>query len=123
MQAARVLIFIVGMSASSTAIAGFVSWKEPARQCIGPYQAYLFSWLDDPHECNVYRQQYLRYPQGWITNSESGDAGGCVYVGTGMPFGGWITVWKTKGIQCAFSPSKDSNWVEFYQNDDCDEIP
>lgn len=122
MFTARVLIFLMGMSVSATAVAGFSSFKEPV-DCVGAYQGYLFSWLQDPHDCDIFKQQFLRYPQGWITQNTSYESSGCIYVGTGMPFGGGTTNWKTRGEYCPVPNPRDSNWVAFYHPDDCGEIP
>lgn len=76
MQHARILVLLVGLTASATAAAGFVSWKEPS-ECVGAYQGWLFSWLDDPAQCFVYKRQYINPNTAqWTTHSQGEEPAG-----------------------------------------------
>lgn len=122
MQPTRLFVLLFGLLASATATAGFVSWKEES-QCVGAYQGWNFSWLDDPAECDTYKRQYINPNTAqWYTHSQDSYWTGCIYVGTGTPYAG-TNYWRTRGVFCGAVASKNSNWVYFYPAGDCHDIP
>ena len=111
--------FILGFTVS--ALAAGLSSKEPAG-CLGPYQAYIFTYVFDPDNWAQYVAQAKNAGQSgpWITKHGSAGPVFCKFVGLGLPLGNYAHNWKGVGVSPGFF---DSTWTFFKLHDNCEIQP
>ena len=119
MRTFKITVIALILGFTSQVFAGGFAYKERAG-CIGPHQAWTFSWEFDPDDQLNYSALAKKGSSGSWTNQYTVSSGSyCRYVGMGLPLGSDTHWWKAQGNPSGIT----SNWVSYYLGSLCRQTP